>query len=264
MEWESPWGIGFPGWHIECSAMSMKYLGESFDIHVGGEDLRSTHHPNEIAQSEGATGKPFVKYWIHVTFLKVDGKRMSKSRGNIYTIGDVKEKGFEPVALRYLYLTAHYKDSLNFTWKALSSSQKALARLREQVRQVKSEKGRVSLSREKGQKIDALRDEFLNAVNDDLNTSRALAVVWDMLKSNVPSRDKYDLVTYFDEVLGLGLDKVSKPKVQIPNEIKRLGAERERLRKEKKFKEADKIRIKIKAKGFLLEDAPKGVRIKKM
>ncbi len=133
MEWESQWGIGFPGWHIECSAMSMKYLGESFDLHIGGEDLRSTHHPNEIAQSEGATGKKFVNYWVHGAFVLIDGQRMSTSKGNNYNVRDIIEKGFDPLALRYLYLGTHYKKQLNFTWVSLQAAQNVINKLREQM-----------------------------------------------------------------------------------------------------------------------------------
>ena len=277
MEWKSPWGKGFPGWHIECSAMSLKYLGNCFDpfgklkvdgeqcrtidIHTGGEDHLSVHHPNEIAQSEAATGKkPFVNYWIHHAFLKVDGKKMSKSLGNFYTIEDVQQKGYEPLSLRYLFLTTHYRSPLNFTWEALSSAQKALEKLRQHILSVK-EGGRKSLSAKKQEKADLFRQEFIEAVNDDLNTAKALAFLWQVLKSNIPSTDKYDLALYFDEVLGLGLDNISKS--QIPNEIQSMADKREEVRKKGKFKEADKIRQKIEARGFSLEDTPKGVRIKR-
>ena len=263
MEWDSPWGVGFPGWHIECSAMSMKYLGESFDIHVGGEDLRQIHHPNEIAQSEGATGKTFVKYWLHTTFLQVDGKRMGKSLGNVYTLTDIEKKGFDPSSLRYLFLTAYYRDTLNFTWEALSSAGTALNKLREQLRVLKGEKERTTLSQEKDKKIAGFREEFMLAVNDDLGTPKGLAVLWGMLKSSIPSSDKYDLALYFDEVLGLGLPEASSIKLEIPVEVKKLVEEREELRKERKFEEADSIRKKIESMGFTLHDTPKGTLVKK-
>jgi cysteinyl-tRNA synthetase len=205
MHWESPWGDGFPGWHIECSAMSMKYLGEQMDIHTGGEDHLSIHHPNEIAQSEGATGKkPFSKFWMHNAFLTVDGTKMSKSLGNFYTISDVVEKGFDPIALRYLFLGAHYKKPMNFTWQSLESASKGLKRLQSTVNSLRST-DRTTLSEEKNEKIEEFRIKFNEAINDDLNTSKAMAVMFDMLKSNIPSEDKYDLATSFDEVLGLGL-----------------------------------------------------------
>ena len=264
MEWESPWGIGFPGWHIECSAMSMKYLGESFDIHIGGEDLRSTHHPNEIAQSEAATGKPFVRYWIHVTFLKVDGKRMSKSLNNFYTVSDLREKGFDALALRYLYLTAHYRDSLNFTWGSLEAAQTAFNKLRDQVASYRGASSRTTLSPEKQKKIDDFRVRFTTAINDDLNTPKALATLWEMLKSNIPPGDKYDMAISFDEVLGLGLEGFQKQNVEIPDDIKQLSKDREALRKAGKFKEADKIRESISQEGFGTIDTPQGSVLKKI
>lgn len=205
MHWESPWGDGFPGWHIECSAMSMKYLGDQIDIHTGGEDHLSIHHPNEIAQSEGATGKkPFSKFWVHYAFLMVDGKKMSKSLGNYFTIQDVLDKGFDPIALRYLYLGAHYKKPMNFTWESLESAQKGLKRLQNNIKDLKSAE-RTILSEEKNNKIDEFKERFTTAINDDLNTSKAMAVMFEMLKSNIPSEDKYDLAVSFDEVLGLKL-----------------------------------------------------------
>ena len=189
--------------------MSMKYLGESFDIHTGGIDHVALHHTNEIAQSEGATGKPLAKYWLHGEFLKVDGGRMGKSLGNAYTLHDVVKKGFDPLSLRYLYLTAHYRDPLNFTWNSLSSAQKALNNLREQVLAAKIQSSRTSLSSEKSKKVDNYSLHFQEAINDDLNTPKALAVFWEAMKSNIPSEDKYDLALTFDEVLGLKLSQIS-------------------------------------------------------
>src|SRR3989344_8936306 len=262
MYWESPWGEGFPGWHVECSAMSMKYLGEQFDIHTGGEDHLTVHHPNEIAQSEAATGKhPFVKYWVHHAFLKVDGKKMSKSLGNLYTIEDVKDKGYEPIALRYLFLTTHYRDPLNFTWESLASAQSALEKLKQQILAAKDDE-RKSLSSEKEEKIEKFRQEFIEAVNDDLNTPKALAVLWQVLKSNIPSTDKYDLALYFDEVLGLRLAELTKTKIKIPMKAKELVAKREKLRAGGEFGEADKVRNEIRKLGFDVEDTSKGPRLK--
>lgn len=257
MHWESPWGDGFPGWHIECSAMATKYLGEQFDIHTGGEDHISIHHPNEIAQSEGASGKsPFVNYWLHTAFLMVDGKKMSKSLENFYTVSDVEKKGFDVLALRYLYLGAHYRDPLNFTWESLEASQNALIRLKNQILNLKSSADRTSLSAEKNDKIEKYRNDFTAAVNDDLNTAKALAVLWEVLKSSIPSVDKYDLAMSFDEVLGLNLSKTPKlQKSKIPSEVKVLIEKREKLRKEKKFDEADAIRKEIEDLGYPVNDA---------
>jgi cysteinyl-tRNA synthetase len=263
MEWDSPWGLGFPGWHIECSAMSMKYLGKTFDIHVGGEDLRSTHHPNEIVQSEAATGKPFVKYWVHVTFLQVDGKRMSKSLGNVYTVADIKKKGFDPLALRYLFLTAQYRDRLNFTWDGLTSSQNALDKLRSVIAGSKGQRQRTVLSEENRKKYESFRKKFLEAVSDDLNTSRGLAILWQVLKSNIPPVDKYHLVISFDEVLGLGLSEIRPKRIEeietksghkiftpVPLStatISRIEA-REAVRSKGDFERADKLRLEISVK----------------
>lgn len=256
MEWDSPWGVGFPGWHIECSAMSMKYLGEQFDIHTGGEDHIAIHHTNEIAQSEAATGKsPFVKYWIHTAFLMVDGKKMSKSLGNFYTVSDIKKKGFDPLALRYLYLGASYRDPLNFTWESLQAAQNALEKLRNQVISLKTEKDRTVLSQEKEQVIEKFRNDFIISVNDDLNTSKALAVVWDMLKSSIPSTDKLDLIYNFDEVLGFGLSEISSSKPENPDNIKELIKKREELRNQKNWQEADAIRKQIEELGFKVKDS---------
>jgi cysteinyl-tRNA synthetase len=263
MEWESPWGLGFPGWHIECSAMSMKYLGDHFDIHTGGEDLKQTHHPNEIAQAEGATGEKFVDYWIHTTFLKVDGKKMSKSLGNVYTVGDLQKKEYEPLALRYLYLTANYRDSLNFTWKSLESAQTTLLKLYETAKFLRSSKTRTVLSKEKQKKVDEYSKEFNKAVNDDLNTPKALSVVWKAVKSNIPSEDKYDLLMNFDEVLGLRIAENAVAE-EIPAEIKKLIEERNKLRDKGEFDKADKLRAELTKKGYQLDDTPEGVRIKKI
>jgi cysteinyl-tRNA synthetase len=255
MHWDSPWGDGFPGWHIECSAMSMKYLGDQFDIHTGGEDHISIHHPNEIAQSEAATGKiPFVNYWLHTAFLMVDGRKMSKSLGNFYTVDDVKNKKFDPLALRYLYLSAHYRDPLNFTWEALGAAQNGLNNLRSQIVSFKSQNDRTVLSEEKENKINDYQTRFAEAINDDLNTAKALAILWEALKSNIPSTDKYDLAMSFDEVLGLGLSKITNDKLQITNEIQKLMEKREQLRREKKFDEADEIRKQIENAGFRVND----------
>ena len=258
MHWESPWGDGFPGWHVECSAMSVKYLGEQFDIHTGGEDHVSIHHPNEIAQSEGATGKsPFVKYWLHTAFLMVDGAKMSKSLGNFYTVADIEEKGFSPLALRYLYLTSHYREPLNFTWESLEGAQTALVKLWKAVGELRRESGRTVLSNEKMDKIEDYRDRFLESVNDDLNTPKALALVWEVIKSSIPGMDKSDFLLLANDVLGLWRDAdiegVSGER-ETPEEIKQLIKKRESLRKEGKFDAADKIRDEIVSSGYGVED----------
>lgn len=262
MEWESPWGIGFPGWHLECSAMSTKYLGETFDIHTGGIDHIPIHHTNEIAQSEAANGKPPVHYWIHHEFLQVEGAKMSKSLKNTYTVADVVKKGFDPLALRYLFLTAHYRDSLNFTWEALEAASVALRKLRELAVSLRSEHQRTILSPEKEGKLEKYQEEFRQAVNDDLNTPRGLAAMWEMLKSNIPSQDKYDALLAFDEVLGLGLNKVQIVEVKIPGEVTELAQKREELRREGKFEEGDILRKKVNKLGYVIEDSEGGPIVK--
>ncbi len=262
MHWESPWGDGFPGWHIECSAMSTKYLGSQFDIHTGGEDHISIHHPNEIAQSEAASGKkPFVKYWVHTTFLMVDGRKMSKSLGNFYTVADILDKGYDPIALRYLYLTTHYRKQMNFTWASLDAAQSALTKLRETTTSLKAEKERNVLSEEKLSKIEDYRVRFNSAVSSDLNTPEALAVVWEVVKSNIPSSDKFDLLISFDEVLGLGLSSAQTASAEVPENVKLLAKRRDELRLNKKFEEADKVRMEIEGLGFEVKDGTKGTEV---
>ncbi len=269
MHWDSPWGDGFPGWHIECSAMAMKYLGETIDIHTGGIEHTAVHHPNEIAQSEAATGKPFVRYWTHHGHLMFDGAKMSKSLGNIYTVEDVVKRGFDPMALRYFYLTAHYRKPMNFTWEALAAAQNALNELRSfvsrityHVSRITYHESRKALSEEKLGKVDAYRKKFDEALANDLNMPQALAIAWEVAKSNIPSQDKYDLLLDFDEVLGLKLAKRVKSKTSqeeaIPGKIQTLLDQREALRKAKKFAEADRLREAIKKKGYVVEDTPQG------
>lgn len=253
MHWDSPWGDGFPGWHIECSAMSMKYLGESFDIHTGGIDHIGVHHPAEIAQSEGATGKPFVKYWVHRVFITIDGQKMSKSLGNFFTLKDITERGFKPMALRYLLLTAHYRTGLNFTWKSLEAAQSALDNLYGIVKEYGEPKiGCAEFER-----------EFLKAVNDDLDTPKALAVMWKLIKSNYPGSAKKQSLLKMDKVLGLGLDKIKKEELVVPAEVKKLVSQREVARKNKDWSRSDELREKIESMGFTIEDTEKGAVIKK-
>jgi cysteinyl-tRNA synthetase len=265
MEWESPWGTGFPGWHIECSAMSRKYLGEQFDIHTGGADLIPVHHTNEIAQSEAASGKsPVVSYWVHVQFLMVDNEKMAKSKGNFYRISDIQEKGYDPLALRYFYMTSHYRTFSNFTWNGLAAASTSLLELRRLIAKLRSDTGRTTLSDEKLEKIDAFNDAFIAAISDDLNMPKALAVVWETLKSNIPSPDKYDLLMNFDEVLGLSLSQQEPPKniEPIPEEIQTLVKKRNDLRIQKLFKESDEVRKEIE-KDYILTDTPEGTVVTK-
>lgn len=248
MHWQSPWGDGFPGWHIECSAMSMKYLGSSIDIHTGGIDHIPVHHPNEIAQSEGASGKPFVKYWVHYNFLRVDGKKMSKSLGNFYTIEDVIGWGIDPLALRYFYLTAQYRSELNFTRESLDAAATALKELKKQVSGIKTQASeRNTISEEKLEKIDAYRNRFDEALANDMNTPQALAVVWEAIKSNISSQDKYDLLMDFDEVLGLRLHEAVADTSEVDVEKGKIIDE---LRAQKNYEKADAYRAEYIAQGY--------------
>ncbi|MDP2930582.1 MAG: class I tRNA ligase family protein, partial [bacterium] len=265
MHWPSPWGEGFPGWHIECSAMSMKYLGEQFDIHTGGEDHIAVHHPNEIAQSEAATGKkPFVRHWIHHIFLMVEGKKMSKSLGNFYKIEDLEARGFNPLALRYLFLTTHYRKRLNFTWKGLEAAQRALDKLYEKASDIKKRHSASQISKVKikyqKEKKNTYQEEFVNYLSNDLNTPRALAVVWKLIKDeNVAPADKYRLLLDFDKVLGLKLWETRSPTiVEAPVEVKKMVEQREEMRKQKKWQEADRLRLQIEKSGFIVEDTAEG------
>lgn len=252
MKWSSLWGQGFPGWHIECSAMSMEYLGATLDIHTGGIDHIPIHHTNEIAESEAATGQTFVRFWVHHNFLIVDGEKMSKSKKNFYTIEDIQDKGFDPMALRYLVLTAHYRDELNFTWESLQASQNALNNLRNEIRAWDSPKD-----------VDVQYwQKFLEAANNDLGIPQAVAVLWDLIRSDTTTSSKAATILEMDKILGLGLsDYVAKP-VEIPEKVRELIAHRENARKAGDFKRSDELRHQIKKLGFEIEDTPNGSRIK--
>ena len=256
MVWDSPFGKGFPGWHIECSAMAMKYLGETFDIHTGGEDHLTIHHPNEIAQSEAATSKEFAKYWMHCQFLTVDGQKMSKSIGNVYQVRDVIEKGFSPMALRYLYMTAHYRTPLNFTWSSLAAAQSAYEKLAKLVLDSRSQMAerRSQLSKEKQKKLEEMKGRFWMAINDDLNFPKGLGVLWEIMKSNIPDYDKADFLLDVDVVLGLNLANVRMEKV--PEEVLEMMEQRQKLRQVGKFVEADNLRQQIEKLGYKVNDLP--------
>ena len=259
MEWESPWGVGFPGWHIECSAMSMKYLGEQFDVHVGGEDLISTHHPNEMAQAEAGTGKkPFVKYWIHGAFLLVDGGKMGKSLNNAYTLEDIEKKGFGALDLRYFYLTGHYHKQLNFTWEALEAAKEARLKLKRLVENWQGEKEGMNK-----EEMGEWEEKFKGAIENDLQMPQVLAVVWEMVRNgDLGEGEKLFLITKFDQVLGLGLGK--RKTEEIPEGILELIEKRDKVREEKKWDEADKIRDELMKKGWRVLDGEKGVKVERV
>jgi cysteinyl-tRNA synthetase len=262
LEWNSPWGQhSFPGWHIECSAMSMKYLGETFDIHTGGVDHIPIHHTNEIAQAEAATGKPFVKYWFHSNHLMVNGEKMSKSLGNFIRLADLAKQGYSPLAIRYLFLTAHYRTKMNYTDAAMKAAGEAYIRLKSIVADWSGIKERTQLSEEKLKKVEEYSQKFRNAVENDLNLPQAVAVVWEMAKSSIPEQDKWELISDWDRVLGLNLLQISL-KTDIPQDIQTMVKEREELRKTHQWPAADAVRQKIEAAGYLIEDKPEGTIVK--
>ncbi|MFZ5364601.1 MAG: cysteine--tRNA ligase [Patescibacteria group bacterium] len=250
MEWNSPWGVGFPGWHIECSAMSMKYLGKTLDIHTGGIDHIPVHHSNEIAQSEAATEKQFVNYWIHNNFILMNNEKMAKSVGNITTIKDLHAKGFEPLDYRYLLLGTHYRKELNFTFEALEAAQNAHKKLKRDF---------LSWGENSGQVLTAWQEKFHQAINDDINMPQALAIVWDLAKSDEQPADKRETLLEFDSVLGLGLTDLNPE--AIPAEIKKLAEDRLSARKNKDFEQADSFRKEIEALGWEIEDTADGFEL---
>ena len=265
--WSSPWGAGRPGWHIECSAMSMKYLGKTLDIHAGGVDLIFPHHENEIAQSEAATGKKFSKFWIHGEHLLVDGEKMSKSLGNIFTLRDLKKKGVNFLAFRYLLLGTHYRKKLNFTWQSIIASQNSLNRLYRHVNDFAAQNPPTSKLRRASKKLaDQYKKDFIATINDDLNTSKALSIVWEVIKEkNLPGREKRELLIGFDKVLGLGLKDIRPKKTAIiPRKIKDFVQKRELLRNNKQFIQADALRKQIEKLGYIVKDTSSGPLINRI
>jgi len=255
MMWDSPWGKGYPGWHIECTAMSIKYLGERFDIHTGGMEHVGIHHTNEVAQGFGAFGQVTANYWLHNGWLMAEGgAKFSKSLGNIVTVQDLIKKNYDPITLRYLFLNSHYHKGMNFSYGALDGAQTALNKLRKLMGDWKEDKSREVLSPEKDTKINEYREKFTQALNDDLNIPQALAVAWELAKSNIPSTDKYDLMTNFDEVLGLKLTQLSNSQLPISNEVEKLINDRNKFRAEGKYEEADAIRQKLQKLGYSVQD----------
>ncbi len=262
MEWESPWGIGFPGWHIECSAMSMKYLGKTLDIHTGGIDHIDIHHTNEIAQSEAATGKKFVNYWLHVNFLLVNNEKMSKSLGNIYTLEDLENKGYHPLAFRYLMLTSHYRSLANFTWQAIESANLTYKNLLEQV----SAELITNKKEKKFNKKEALKEiknKILKIINDDLDTPKLIAELWNVLRSEKELEYKKLFALEADKILGLGITEFLK-KNKIPTEIKKKVLLREKFRQNKDWQKADELREEILKLGYKVEDTKDGPVVKKI
>ena len=267
MAWDSPWGLGFPGWHIECSAMAIKHLGEQFDVHTGGVDNMFPHHEDEIAQSEGFTGKRFVNYWLHAQHLLADGQKMAKSTGNAYTRADVEARGFEPMALRFLFATIRYRSRLNFTFSSLRAAQTALHRLRAAVLRLAQAGPPASVP---GPSAEPWRARFRAALENDLNLPRALASIWDMLRRDraTPATVKLALLLEFDRVLGLELaewleqaqheGKASPAALDLPAELAALVAQRTELRAAGRYAEADELRDQIVAAGYTVRDTRTG------
>ena len=260
--WKTPFGKGRPGWHIECSAMSMKYLGPTFDIHAGGVDLIFPHHENEIAQSEGTTGKPFVRVFVEGEHLLVNGEKMAKSLGNFLTFRDIEKRGVNPLSYRYLVLTSHYRSKLNFAWESLRAAERALERLYGFVRELKNEKQEV---RSKKQGLTKYKKSFDAAMTNDLNTPEALAVIWNLVRDyrknpvKFSAKEVLTLLYDFDKVLGLNLKNIKIEK--IPAKVSELIRTRELLRKKKRWQEADKVKAQIEDLGYEIKDAPEGASL---
>lgn len=257
MEWDSPWGVGFPGWHIECTAMSTKFLGEKFDIHTGGEDHIPVHHTNEIAQAFGAFGENTVNYWMHNAFITFKGNKISKSGGGLYTVKDLIDEGFDPMAFRYMVLGSHYRKGIEFSMENLKAAENALRKLKTKIlmdRLFKNvdDKGEVNVS---------YLDRFEEKISDDLAMPEALAVVWELVKDEKLKKSiKLNTLHKMDTVLGLGLDK-KVDKEEVPEEVLRLVEERNKARGEKNWAESDRLREVIKEAGYLVEDSQNSCKI---
>ena len=255
MEWESPWGIGFPGWHIECSAMSMKYLGDMLDIHCGGTDHIDVHHTNEIAQSEAATGKPFFQYWMHGAFLIIaGGKKMAKSEDNFLTLASsFMQRDIDPLTFRFASFLTHYRKPMEYSDEGVQAALNGLQHLRNQVRTLMEDSQATTID-------SVYKEKFNAALNNDLNLPQALAVVQELLKSDLDAGVKLATVFDYERVLGLDLDKVGASQV-LPDDIQALVDERDQARKEKKWALSDELRDKIQAMGYTVQDSPQGMKV---
>ena len=257
MEWESPWGTGFPGWHIECSAMAQKYLGDFFDIHCGGEDHIPVHHSNEIAQTEARVGTRLANFWMHAYFLLSNDAKMAKSAGEFLRLQLLIDRGYDPLAYRYLCLTAHYRSQLNFTWDALDAAAKGLERLRNGVFALADTGANVR------QPDAEYRERFAAEINDDLNLPRALALAWEVLRGDLPAAVKKATLLDFDRVFGLGLASWAPKAETIPEAIAALAAARNAARQSRQWAEADRLRAEIQAAGWEMEDRADGYALKR-
>ncbi len=262
MEWESPWGVGFPGWHIECSAMAMKYLGNTLDIHCGGIDHVTIHHTNEIAQSEAATGQKYVNYWVHGEFLILRSGKMSKSGGTFVTVDVLKEKGYDPLAYRYLCLGAHYRTQLEFSYESMDSAAKSLKNLRVLAAQIGQESARTAQETENSR---AWKTKFMQAMQDDLNAPKALAVTWEAVRcGELSAAEKWDFLQTADAILSLDLlkeEQAAQP--SLPAEVLALLEERAAARQAKDWKKSDELRDAIAQKGYVVKDTPQGQQTEK-
>ena len=260
MKWDSPWGPSYPGWHIECSAMSRKHLGEKFDIHTGGIDLIPTHHENEIAQSKGLCGKIPANYWIHGEYLLIDGGKMSKSLGNVYLIRDIKDKGYDPLVYKLFCYTSSYRNKLNFTWEGIEATSKSLERLRKGYQNHVA--GNDILSEEDRENLNKIEENFHTAINDDMNMPLAMSYVWEAVKYEKKNKELADLLSKFDKVLGIKIEKEEKSE-EIPEEILKLVEQRKIAREEKNWEESDRIRDEISNLGYNIKDTKNGVEIER-
>lgn len=253
MKWDTFWGKCYPGWHLECSAMGHKYLGEEFDIHTGGVDHIPVHHENEIAQAIGYCGKIPAHYWMHVEFLQVNGGKMSKSLGNLFTLKDLADKGYEPAVYRMFNLGAHYRTKINFTFEAMDAAKTALARLREGY--IKHSNGTENVE---DAVIDEYKKKFLEAINDDLNMPVAMSVVWEVVKNSTKSKKYAELILDFDKVLGFDLEHYELKKAELPDEIKEIIKQRNNARANKNWAESDRLRDELISKGYTVKDSKEG------
>ena len=257
MKWDSPWGPSYPGWHIECSAMGRKYLGEQFDIHTGGIDLIPTHHENEIAQSKGACGKIPARFWMHGEYLLINGGKMSKSLGNVYLLDDIINRGYEPLTYRLFTYSSHYRNKLNFTWEGIEGAAKSLERLRDGYR--KHLEGNEKIEQNI---INDFEQKFHEAINDDLNMPLAMSTVWEVVRYEKKSKELAELLLKFDTVLGLDVDK-EKQEEKLPEEILELVEARKKAREEKNWAESDRLRDVLQEKGYAVKDTKDGMSIEK-
>ena len=261
MKWESPWGLSYPGWHLECSAMGRRFLGEEFDIHTGGIDHIPTHHENEIAQAKGATGKIPAKYWMHCEYLQVDGGKMSKSLGNTYTVSYLQEKGIYPLAFKLFCFTAHYRNKLNFTFDGAYGAQKALERLYDSYKKHLNGNEVVEDS-----KINEYKEKFMGYINDDMNMTGAMSVVWEVARNEKKSKKLAELLLDFDKVLGLDIKNSQNENISledIPDDIKKLIEERNDARLNKDWAKSDELRKVIASKGYSIKDTKEGIIVTK-